>query len=325
MKTRNIITALAILWLPLQVFSQSPCDLVYIDDIRYDAFHDSFLVVQVANQSGDIFSYPGFILYQPNGDTLAVETVNFFGIGGTHAAHLRIRPGASASNEINDGVLELWTGFYDSLACVFSVSESFCPDTGCHEFAFSLGNFGGALTQGDFTYSITAQNGNVLASESFFFNDTIQQFSDTVCLLNGGYTLGLATDNAMGGQLYYSLQELDSTNWGAYLSEFFPFGSPPLSRPFSVYKKCETAVGLKDPPPPAPGAEIIWNAEGVRALAKEDMILEMAVFDPAGRLVAIRRGPANELFIPAGNLRGLYFVTLVLENGARLSEKVLFP
>lgn len=323
MKTKNILTALAIFWLPLQVFSQSPCDLVYIDDIRYDAFNDSFLVVHATNQSGDIFSYPGFILYQPNGDTLAVETVNFFGIGGTHAAALRIV--SNTANEIEDGVLELWTGFYDSLACIFPVTESFCPDTGCHEFIFSLGNFGGALTQGDFSYSITAQNGNVLASESFVFHDTIQQFSDTVCLLNGDFTLGLATDNAAGGQLYYSLQELDSTIWGAYFSEFFPFGSPPLSRPFSIYKKCESAVGVKDPVPLEAGAGIIWNAEGIRALANESPILEMFVFDLAGRLVFLRRGPANELFIPAGNLHGLYFVTLVLENGARLSEKVLFP
>lgn len=323
MKTRNIITALAIFWLPLQVFSQSPCDLVYIDDIRYDAFNDSFLIVQVTNNSGDIFSYPGFILYHPNGDTLAVETVNFFGIGETHAAPLRIL--FNTSNEIDDGVLELWTGFYDSLACIFSVSESFCPDTGCHEFIFSLGNFGGALTQGDFSYSITGQNGNVLASESFLFNDTIQQYSDTVCLLNGDYTLGLATDNAMGGQLYYSLQELDSTIWGSYLSEFFPFGSPPLSRPFSVYKKCDTATGMKDPVLPGATVEIIWNAEGIRAMAKESPILEMAVVDPAGRLAALRRGPANELFMPAANLHGLFFVTLILENGARLSEKVFFP
>jgi hypothetical protein len=323
MKTRNIITALAICWLPFQVFSQSPCDLVYIDDIRYDAFSDSFLVVQVTNNSGDIFSYPGFILYHPNGDTLAAETVNFFGIGGTHAAPLRIL--SNTANKIDDGVLELWTGFYDSLACVFPVSESFCPDTGCHEFIFSLGNFGGAFTQGGFSYSITGQNGNVLVSESFFFNDTIQQFSDTVCLLNGGYTLGLSTDNAAGGQLYYSLQELDSTIWGSYLSEFFPFGSPPLSRPFSVYKKCETAVGLKNPLPESAGAEIIWNAEGIRALAKEYLILEMTVFDPAGRLAVSRRGPANELFMPAANLHGLYFVTLILGNGARVSEKVFFP
>ncbi|MFZ2899657.1 MAG: hypothetical protein WA004_13585 [Saprospiraceae bacterium] len=323
MKTRNIITALAICWLPIQVFSQSPCDLVYIDDIRYDAFNDSFLVVQVTNNSGDIFSYPGFILYHPNGDTLAVETVNFFGIGGTHAAALRIV--SNTANEIGDGVLELWTGFYDSLACIFPVSESFCPDTGCHEFIFSLGNFGGAFTQGDFSYSITGQNGNVLASESFFFNDTIQQFSDTVCLLNGSYTLGLATGNAAGGQLYYSLQELDSTIWGAYLSEFFPFGSPPLSRPFSVYKKCETATGMKDPVLPAATADIIWNTEGIRASSKESQILEMAVFDPAGRRVSSRRGPANELFIPSGYLHGLYFVSISFENGARLCEKVFFP
>jgi hypothetical protein len=323
MKTRNIITALAICWLPFQVFSQSPCDLVYIDDIRYDAFSDSFLVVQVTNNSGDIFSYPGFILYHPNGDTLAAETVNFFGIGGTHAAPLRIL--SNTANKIDDGVLELWTGFYDSLACVFPVSESFCPDTGCHEFIFSLGNFGGAFTQGGFSYSITGQNGNVLVSESFFFNDTIQQYRDTVCLPNGSYTLGLATDNATGGQLYYTVEELVPNSWGAYISEFYPFGSPPLERSFSVFIKCETEVGVKSPVPQGAGAAITWNAEGIRAITEENPILEMAVFDPAGRLVGSLRGPAKELFMSAGNLHGLFFVTLILENGARLSEKVFFP
>ncbi len=323
MKTRNIIAALAIFWLPLQVISQSPCDLFYIDDIRYHPFNDSFLLVQAVNQSNDIFSYPGFILYHPNGDTLAVEAVNFFGIGGTHVAQLRIL--SNTGNEVDDGVLELWTGFYDSLACIFPVSESFCPDSSCQEFIFSLGNFGGALTQGDFSYSITAQNGNVLASESFFFNDTIQQYRDTVCLPNGSYTLGLATDNATGGQLYYTVEELVPDSWGAYISEFYPFGSPPLERSFSIFIKCETEVGVKSPLPKGAGAAITWNAEGIRAITEENLILEMAIFDPAGRLVGSLRGPANELFMPAGNLSGLFFVTLILENGARLSEKVFFP
>ncbi|HRF79325.1 MAG TPA: hypothetical protein PL070_04490, partial [Flavobacteriales bacterium] len=55
------------------------CDALDIVAIQWATFNDSTIVLKVTNS--DIgFDYPGFVLLDANGDTLAVETVNFFAI-----------------------------------------------------------------------------------------------------------------------------------------------------------------------------------------------------------------------------------------------------
>jgi hypothetical protein len=81
MKTRNILLWALFSGLASGLAAQNPCDLIGITDVRYDAFSDTAILVQVVNNSPEIFSYPGFILFDTEGDTLAREQVNFFGIG----------------------------------------------------------------------------------------------------------------------------------------------------------------------------------------------------------------------------------------------------
>ena len=56
------------------------CDSLQIASVRWQAFTDTVIVVHVFNNSSTLFDYPNFVLFDENGDTLAVETVNFFGI-----------------------------------------------------------------------------------------------------------------------------------------------------------------------------------------------------------------------------------------------------
>ncbi|HNA33003.1 MAG TPA: hypothetical protein PL106_07760, partial [Flavobacteriales bacterium] len=57
------------------------CDSLSFLGVRWGVFSDSTIVLTVANASTDLFDYPGFVLLDEEGDTIASETVSYFGIG----------------------------------------------------------------------------------------------------------------------------------------------------------------------------------------------------------------------------------------------------
>ena len=65
----------------LVAFGQDPCDDLLITSVQYSPFTDTVIVVQVENNSSSGFQYPGFVLISTNGDTVAKEQVDLFGIG----------------------------------------------------------------------------------------------------------------------------------------------------------------------------------------------------------------------------------------------------
>lgn len=78
------------------------------------------LTIQASNNSTNIFSYPGFILFDKNMDTIAIETVNYYGIGTYFQPHtLNI---IAPINFPFEGYLELHTLFYGSYECTFPLS-----------------------------------------------------------------------------------------------------------------------------------------------------------------------------------------------------------
>ncbi|MBK8491342.1 MAG: hypothetical protein IPL49_10755 [Saprospirales bacterium] len=297
--------------------AQSVCDLVTIQDIRYDAFRDTVLLVEVANGSPDIFSYPGFILYDTNGDTIAKEVVNFFGIGQYHISAMNIYPDAAIPPGIFEGTLELWTGFYDSLACTFDISEPLCPDTVCHTLVFDLTNFGGALVNASYTYSITDALGIVQVSKDFSLEDTVQQYQDTLCLPSGDYSLSIHTDdNPTGGQPYYGLYEAQSQFWSSQLSGTVDQGTATMQLPFSLYTQCGDEINAVSEVNPENPITLTWGPEGIWAHTSQGQIQELVLYDLTGRRIASRSGSGQELFLPAGDLRGFFMVCGFTDTGA---------
>ncbi|MBK9731478.1 MAG: T9SS type A sorting domain-containing protein [Chitinophagaceae bacterium] len=82
------------------------------------------LTIQVANPTAELFDYPGFILFNSNMDTIAKETVNYFGIGMWPQQHI-LKVLAPLELSFN-GYLNLYSWFYDSLSCSFPIT---IPDT----------------------------------------------------------------------------------------------------------------------------------------------------------------------------------------------------
>ena len=98
---------------------QFSCDSVEIFSVQLSTINPTVEVV-VKNSNADIISYPGFILFNTNADTLAIESVNYFGIGTNYQTHE-----LNLLNSINlpfNGYLELHSWFYDSLKCTFAVA-----------------------------------------------------------------------------------------------------------------------------------------------------------------------------------------------------------
>lgn len=98
------------------------CDSLVIDCCSFNVTQNTISLI-ASNYSSYLFDYPGFILYNTGMDTVAFETVNYFGIGldQTHTLDI-IHPFSLPF----DGILELYTLFYDTLWCTFDVT---IPDT----------------------------------------------------------------------------------------------------------------------------------------------------------------------------------------------------
>ncbi len=98
------------------------CDSLVIDCCEIYAEDDNFLTLYASNNNlaNELFGYPSFILINDEGDTIAQEVVNYFGIGGGPQEHLLTlqEPFVLPFS----GTLELYVGFMDSLYCTFPIT-----------------------------------------------------------------------------------------------------------------------------------------------------------------------------------------------------------
>ncbi|HYV90334.1 MAG TPA: hypothetical protein VE978_01060 [Chitinophagales bacterium] len=94
------------------------CDSLVINCCDFDTAGPNTLTIYVSNPSSVLFDYPGFALLGSNLDTIAKETVNYFGIGTYPQAHTMdiVAPLTLPFA----GYLDLYVLFYDTLACRFA-------------------------------------------------------------------------------------------------------------------------------------------------------------------------------------------------------------
>lgn len=109
--------------------AQNPCDSLQLVALRYAAFTDTALVAGLHNLGASFFNYPGLLLRNTGGDTLAIETVDLFGLVGESWHWLPIHPSSVLPAAPFPATLEVWVNFFDSLACAFPVVVEPCPQT----------------------------------------------------------------------------------------------------------------------------------------------------------------------------------------------------
>lgn len=101
------------------LLAQTNCDSLIIDCCDFTLIGNDTITLQAQNNSTqELFDYPGFVILDQVGDTIAKETVNYFGIGSsgfqTHILDLK-----APLNVPFQGTLQLWGLFYDTLYCEF--------------------------------------------------------------------------------------------------------------------------------------------------------------------------------------------------------------
>lgn len=103
--------------------AQTNCDSLEIDCCNFQLLGNDTISLQVQNSSlEEIFDYPGFLILSENGDTIAKETVNYFGIGfGWQTHYLAVQNSISVPFS---GTLQLHGLFYDTLYCEFPLEIS---------------------------------------------------------------------------------------------------------------------------------------------------------------------------------------------------------
>lgn len=298
------------------VKAQSPCTDLDILSVRYSPFSDSSVIVEVANSGSEIFSYPGFVLIHSNGDTLALETVNYFGIGEQSVHQLAVRPGIMAPTEMFQGQLQLHTGFFNELACTWPLNEVLCLTDDCADMVIGFENWGGALVLGDFTFSITDSTGAEVDAGAFTMTAEEQYWQHSVCLSIGNYTYQVTT---LGGPTGGGpTMTVSSSPW---------FGSIGISRPFPwheastfelevpFYLHCMESgiLNVRDAESARPTVTVMYD--GSQTMLSHPMgIASVTLFAMDGRQIGSWQVLRNVFALPVGLAPGLYVAKVTLSD-----------
>lgn len=298
--------------------SASACDSVVLASLSWAPFSDTALLVHVFNPTATLFDYPGFILLADNGDTLAQETVNFFGIGQESYHTLGIHPGSNMPTSPFNGNLQLWTGFYDTLACSWDLSADLCPPDSCTEVIVDMQNFGSGLATGSFLYTVR-EGGSTVATGTLVLTAQQQYVQDTVCLPPGNYLMEIVPEQGpTDGQ----------PTFGVGMGYSVPGPHAPViwttlsAVAFTLYGPCiDIDQGIKEDAPST--LQLVRSVAGVEVYRTDSRALgSIQVFDAQGRIlsVAVEEGPRH-FFSTADWAPGLYVVRIRNADGQVLTAR----
>lgn len=311
--------------IPTGLFAQDPCAGITITSVRYHPFTDTAIVVNLVNNGPGLFNYPGFVLINDNGDTLAVETVNFFGLGQESMHILPVNPGIADPLDIFSGDLELHTNFYDTLACTWPINESLCVSGSCSNMVIGLQNWGGALVVGDFAWSVTDTSGNSLDSGTMTMVDTVQHWTHTIC--------------APPGMYIYNMEALTAPSGGGphiTVSDSEGFFGPQINAPLDWFN--QTGTSLEVPfylhcasSEPNSSPVLSRNVFDVRYQGEQIILSNISAFNSIelmtvnGEIVSTLTSNSTSTIIPNNLSSGTYIVVGTYSDGSKVSKKVIKP
>ena len=264
----------------------SPCDSLVID-VLWHPFTDDAVVVHVLNNSSELFDYPNFILFDANGDTLAKETTNFFGIAGESWHTLNVQAGATLPVVPFDGSLELWTDFTTDLACSWEGTWDLCPPDPCANMLVTIQNLGGALAMGTYNWELYDADFQQVASGQLEMTETVQYDTDPVCLPPGSYSLDVSpNDPPTGGNPVFSV----STSWNITGPSQQVVWSLPVAMPFEFYLPCMDGTNAIGESHDSVGLVVSQGPYGITLRTSDGSAIgEVRVLDVQGRTVSTLR------------------------------------
>jgi len=308
---RTQLLSLALL-LVAPAFAQDPCEQVSILQVQYAAVDSGVIEVVVHNQSNELFDYPSFVLVDDQGDTLARENVNFFGIGPTPQAHyLSMLPGATLPTGPFDATLVLYSAFSENVSCIFNLSGvKLCPPPPCQQAVIYLTNLDVPETFGAYWW-IDGDAGTFLYSGDFLMDGITSMGFDTLCLPPGDYVLNFSP-----------FSPIDSTYVVGITSDWnFTIGTntaqqdddTPLDLAFSWYAACAEVTNAVAEPTDA-GIQLLGGAQPALLFQRAYPAVDLRITDLRGSLVYSQHLAAQaegaRVLLPIGSSPGLYLVSL---------------
>jgi hypothetical protein len=317
---KTIFSSLALILALGSAQAQTFCDSINISSINYSPFTDTAIYIHVYNNSSVLVDYPGFALINSNGDTVAKETVNFFGIGQESIHMLNVYPGVQDPLLPFDGELHLWSGFWQTQMCVWPVNQGLCGDSPCHQSIIAMNNWGGAIAIGDFDWVISSQSNPNVASGTLTTTFQEQYDADTVCLSPGNYTASVTTQNQpSGGGPWITFGESQ-------------YGGPSLQYPFDWYNGLDfdipyftfcignpNAIIEMD----EPGFQATSTSHGIRVSVENSTLGRILIHVVTGRILLDEDVNAFSV-VYRPETSGVYIIQRIVGSDVK-SVKVVWP
>lgn len=297
-----------------------PCDSLSIGPITWHPFTDTALVLNASNSSSVLFDYPGFVLLDSGGDTLAQESMNYFGIGQGPQPHvLGLHPGAMPPAGPFSGRLDLWTLFYTEAGCSWTEVFDLCPPPPCSPLRLTFGNFGGALVTASFAWSVTDGLGNTLASGTFDLDALTQFDTVTVCLPPGLHTYQVVQPNVTGGQLVFGMEATGI----AGPQQTFIQGGASNQLPFSFLPACINGTNGVASPRAGQGLQAWCDGSILHVRSPGSVLEQFRVLDAQGRVVAATRAGADAIDLDLSRpATGILLLERTAPDGSRSAIRI---
>lgn len=308
---------------PSTLLAQGPCTDVTITSVQYHPFTDTAIVVHLVNNGAGLFSYPGFALINSNGDTLAVEDVNLFGIGQESMHILPINPGIADPLDIFQGDLELHTNFFDTLVCTWPLDQSLCVTEPCTDMVIGLQNWGGALVVGDFAWSVSDTLGNTIDSGVMTMVDSIQHWNHTICAPPGYYIYNMeALTPPSGGGPNITVSNNDGF-YGPQLYaplDWFNQSGTDLAVPF--FEHCISSEPNSISTLSREVFEVSYQNDLI-VLSNVNPFISLELIGLGGQTVSSIVANSSTVVLPTDIASGPYIVVGTYSDGSKVSKKVV--
>lgn len=317
------LTILLFLLFTYSAIAQTACDSVDVVSIKYSPFTDTIIVVHVLNNNqNEIYDYPGFVILDDNGDTVAVETVNYFGIGQESVHSLNVRPGVhNPSNNFN-GSLELYSGFYDTFECEWDLDQSLCSDQPCDSVIIGFQNWGGALVAGDFAWTVEDESAALVDSGSFTMTTNNQYWFYGLCLEPGFYTYGLtALTPPSGGGPTLTVSTSTSFASPTMSAPLDWFNDPGAEIEFPFFEFCDQGPNGVETQGTASEIQVLRKGNQV-SLSHQELIKTIEIFTVDGKLVLAESPNSSTYYIPEWLESGVFVLRGTTPNNS-FREKIV--
>lgn len=296
--------------------AQTVCDSLDFVSIKYSPFTDTLIYVHVENNNtNEIFDYPGFVILDANDDTVAVETVNYFGIGEESVHPLNVRPGMHDPQDNFEGTLQLYSGFYDTFECEWNLDQSLCAEQPCDSIILGFQNWGGALVMGDFHWRIDDDGGMVVDSGSFTMEAQGQYWFYALCLEPGTYSYSLtALTPPSGGGPTLTVSTSSSFASPTMSAPLDWFNNPGAEIEFPFFEFCAGSPnGVIEELEPVE-IKVLRHGDDV-VLQSGENIKSALIYGTDGKLVASLNPNSTQFQFPSVLHNGVYLIRIETEKG----------